>query len=563
MIPVVFLSLHEERPNHGYWDYNFMEQVLEGVIWSPVYELKFNEYYHIEDVPLKTDGIVLVFPARYHIDDMQVINQHLARFKWAVVIAMNDEEGLFEPEMITHPNVKIWQMTPRTDKMKEGIRYIGDGYPPDSYMIADYEKQYYEKPNDWFFSGQITTPRREAMDKVLNRGDFMKKYKHVYNKTDGFTKGLDHQEYYKQIASSKVAICPTGAVTPDTLRLYEALEAGCFPITDDISPVYTSIGFFDKMYPGHPLAVVRSYSDLPGYIEDALGAWPANANKTYSWWQNYKRDVVYDLQRDVQQLANIRWGEPYYAMKDAITVVIPTSPIKSHPSTEIIEETIATIRHHLPKSEIFITFDGVREEQEDRRADYEEFTRRMLWKCNFEYKNVLPILFTEHTHQVGMMRAVMDKIETPLLLYVEADTPLTPDREIDWKSCVKTILDGVGDVVRFHFESVIPEPHQHLMHGTVNYSGMTYMRTSQWSQRPHLASVAYYKRIMQHHFSENAKSFIEDKMHGVVANAYNEDSMLGWQQHRVLIYYPKDNIKRSYTTDGRAGEAKYDDKQVF
>ena len=65
---------------------------------------------------------------------------------------------------------------------------------------------------------------------------------------------------------------------------------------------------------------------------------------------------------------------------DNLTAIIPTSPIKSHPDTSIIEETIKSIRHHLPDSEIIVTFDGVREEQEDLLEEYTEFKKQMLWK---------------------------------------------------------------------------------------------------------------------------------------------------------------------------------------
>jgi hypothetical protein len=87
------------------------------------------------------------------------------------------------------------------------------------------------------------------------------------------------------------------------------------------------------------------------------------------------------------------------------------------------------------------------------------------------------------------------------------------------------------------------------------------LRTSQWSQRPHLATAAFYRRILRDHFSWSARSFIEDKMHGVVDVAVREDGDLGWDQWRLGIYAPQDdglnNFKRSYHTDGRAGEDNY------
>lgn len=243
-----------------------------------------------------------------------------------------------------------------------------------------------------------------------------------------------------------------------------------------------------------------------------------------------------------------------------ITVVVPVSPIKSHPDTAILDETLDSIRTCLPSAEIFLTFDGLRDEHLPKRKDYDEFIRRALWRAIKHYENTLPFLFAQHEHQTGMMRSILNEIETPLVMYVEQDTPLVTDEPIDWETITHFITSGHSNVVRLHHEAQIPSDHEHLMHGME--SG--FIRTSQWSQRPHIASLAYYRRIMDNHFSPSAKCFIEDKMHGVLDQAYNVDGLPGWSQHRVHIYDPGNgNMKRSYHTDGRAGENKYDKTQVF
>lgn len=240
-----------------------------------------------------------------------------------------------------------------------------------------------------------------------------------------------------------------------------------------------------------------------------------------------------------------------------ISVVIPVSPIVSHPQTFILDETIASVRSHLPDSEIILCFDGVRAENEDRRTVYEEHIRRVLWKAK-AWGALCPFVFDEHRHQVGMLRAVMDEIRTPLMLFVEQDAPLVG--EIDWQACIDIISSGDADVVRFSHEAVIPTDHEHLMLGVMG----NFLRTCQFSARPHLASTAYYRRLLADHFSPEANCFVEDVAHGVCQNAYIRDGIAGWYGHRLWIYHPPGgNIKRSYTTDGRAGEPKYDESQVF
>ena len=244
----------------------------------------------------------------------------------------------------------------------------------------------------------------------------------------------------------------------------------------------------------------------------------------------------------------------------SLTVVTPVSPINSHPDTAILEETITSVRTLFPTAEIFLTFDGVREEQKSRQPDYDEFIRRALWLSDHTWGNVVPFLFDEHEHQSGMMRHVIDKIDTTLLMYVEQDTPLVVDEPTDFEAITDFILGGYSNVVRLYHEGVMPEEHHHLMHGRHN----EFIETSQWSQRPHIASTAYYRRILNSHFTEDAKCFLEDRMYGILEEAERIDGYQGWVQHRVHIYDPgHGNMKRSYHTDGRAGEAKFDDTQVY
>jgi hypothetical protein len=84
------------------------------------------------------------------------------------------------------------------------------------------------------------------------------------------------------------------------------------------------------------------------------------------------------------------------------------------------------------------------------------------------------------------------------------------------------------------------------------------MRTAQWSQRPHLSTVKYYKDVVLP-FSDD-KSFIEDRFHGKVQDdilPYDEFNQAGWDTHKLWIYHPEGNIKRSYHLDGRQGTQKF------
>ena len=228
-----------------------------------------------------------------------------------------------------------------------------------------------------------------------------------------------------------------------------------------------------------------------------------------------------------------------------ITPIVVTSVLPSHPSTEIVDQTIASIRERIPKNEIILQVDGLRPEQEDRRADYEQYITNILWKCLHEYKNVIPVLFDEFSHQSTMMRETINNINTSMLLYVEGDAPLTGD--IDFKKIEQFIANGHANTVRLHHEAVIPEPHKELMIGRPEDG---FLKTIQWSQRPHVSTKSYYKNIVLPAIPE--QTFIEDIFHGVVQGDYHEDGMQGWYKHRLWIYHPTGDIKRSLHLDGRA-----------
>lgn len=252
-------------------------------------------------------------------------------------------------------------------------------------------------------------------------------------------------------------------------------------------------------------------------------------------------------------------GRPESVGRTVITAVIPVSPVKQHPETSILEEVVASVRHHLPTAEIILTFDGVRPEQENRRQDYELAIQRILWLAK-SWGPVYPWVFDQHLHQTGMLRRVLDDVRTPLLLYCEADTPLVTDEPIDWDTIIAFMEHGHSNLVRFSHEALVLDAHKHLMLNT----DLCFTETAQWSQRPHVATTAYYRRLLDSYFTLDSKAFLEDRLHGVIQEAYKLDGRNGWLQHRLHLYTPPgDNIKRSYHLDGRQGEPKWDDSQVF
>lgn len=233
----------------------------------------------------------------------------------------------------------------------------------------------------------------------------------------------------------------------------------------------------------------------------------------------------------------------------SVTAIIPTSVIPSHPHTDIIDETIESIKERID-CEIFILFDGVRGEQSDRQEAYDEYIRRMLIKTKDDPK-IIPMVFKDFTHQALMTRKALEFIYTDAVLFVEHDTPLVG--EIDFHDCMDALSDY--NVIRFSHEAVIPNEHLEMMLG--NYSGA--LKTVQWSQRPHLARTEFYRWILHQYFDGTKRSMIEDKMFGIIYNEFIEKGYRAWEKYKMVIYAPENakDLRRSANLDGRKNDPKW------
>lgn len=227
-----------------------------------------------------------------------------------------------------------------------------------------------------------------------------------------------------------------------------------------------------------------------------------------------------------------------------ITVIIPVSPIPSHPATDVLDVTLDSIRTRLPDSEIIVMFDGIPAWLEEKRADYEKFKQSMLWKINF-MDNCVPLLFDTPHHQSLMTKRALELVRTPLVLWSEQDTPLHGDIPFDQLEPV--VKDGYANLIRFHFEATIPEDHKHLMLDPepIEILGQPFIRTKQWSGRPHLASTKYYKEIAEKYFDDQPR-FIEHCVYGIIAEGTDN-----YDEHRLHIYAPDGTLVRSKHLDGR------------
>ena len=551
-VPVRWVSYHEpDIIPRGYWDQGLLERVMDRRAWRPPSAL---EYVH--DVAAGR-GAVVVVPAQHHAHrrDVERLEQETAGLDWVLLVLTGDECSLWPWSTFTHPRFGLWVMTPRphTHEGAEAF-FFGEGYHPDvPDVLWGLHPMAPPKPREWAFAGQVTHTRREELAGALDR---LGPSGGTLIATPGFTRGFERREYLGLLASAKVAPCPSGPCTPDSFRLYEALEAGCWPLADATTPEGWP-GFWEQVYGTVPFPVVEDWSTVGDLIAAGVDGWPANANRAGAWWMARKREMALRLDDDVRRLAQLPRPHSPRTPPDAITVLVSTSPIASHPDPSVLFATLDSIAAAgLEGCEVMLMCDGVRPEQEHRRADYEHYLREVVWACHHRWRNVLPVIYDTHLHQAEMTRRALVDVRTPLVLFVEHDTPLVG--EIPWTTMARAITAGPAQVIRLHHEADVLEPHRYLMldDESRDVGGVPLRRTAEWSQRPHLASANWYRSMLAKHFKTTARTMIEDRLYSIVSTPWVERHKWG-KECRLYLYAPEGSMKRSTHLDGRAGEDKY------
>jgi hypothetical protein len=529
VVNVVWVSYHRATVRaRGYADQGLVEWLLADVTPDAVHTTSLGQ------IP-NGQGAIVVVPARHHAADVDRLNADLARLPWTLVMLTGDEGAEFPWRDLRHPHLRLWIQTPDPTVHAGAGRFIGDG--PSAWLPSLEAAPVPDKTTSWFFAGQVTHDSRKRCASVLKR---RRRWQHDGDlvATEGFMQGLPPASYLAKMLQAKVAPAPSGPVTPDTFRLYEALEAGCVPIAEGLD--YWRFLFGDVPFP-----VLTSWAYLGDAIDDALATWPTSANRCSAWWQGVLRGLRYGLIDDLHGLGVQVPSQP-------ITVLVSTSPIRCHPSTEIIKATVDSVQAQLPNADVLVLIDGVHGEQEHLRSDYAEYVRRLLWLCRHHWTRTTPVLFDNHRHQAAMTREALDMVRTPLVLFVEHDAPI--HGEIPWDRLAAVIRAGRANLVRLHHESSILPDHQHLMLDSQPQGDPPLIRTVQWSQRPHLASTDFYRWLIHSHFAPEARTMIEDVVYGALEHARNDPAV--WERYRTWIYAPAGDMKRSWHLDGRGDDPK-------
>ena len=123
---------------------------------------------------------------------------------------------------------------------------------------------------------------------------------------DGFGgqgNGIEYQQYLDICCQSRFVICPSGSMTADTFRVYEAMECGAIPIADRRSPRdEPGFNYWIECYPHNTVFAISEWTEE---IYEFMQCYPLHpleeidipvvaAKMDYKnnfWWEKYKQGV--------------------------------------------------------------------------------------------------------------------------------------------------------------------------------------------------------------------------------------------------------------------------------
>ncbi len=161
---------------------------------------------------------------------------------------------------------------------------------------VDFYKQF--EPIRWLPQQNIPTRQlREIARRLIVKSRKRREFDNFYPDslirfTDGFGQGFSPDEYARILADTKIALCPPGFVSSETIRHWEALRLGCIVISGPLPP--------NRFYRGSPIIQLRNWSDLRPVIDNLLAnprEMLAIHQATTAWWRDVcsETGIAYEI----------------------------------------------------------------------------------------------------------------------------------------------------------------------------------------------------------------------------------------------------------------------------
>lgn len=218
-------------------------------------------------------------------------------------------------------------------------------------------------------------------------------------------------------------------------------------------------------------------------------------------------------------------------LADAVTIILTTSPAPIHPSTEILDNVLASLAHHSPalkRCRLIVTCDGCNDVQPGQKVKYRSGIVDAASRTNYgEYVEALrasaanggrggfaiELLALPQRHGFGgAVRAALPRVTTPLVLVVQHDRTLL--RAVDVGELASHLMQSDGAV---GYALLPVSKHVEYAHQMRTWLGERKVRGADaditrharalptagrrllpclaWHDSTHLASVDYYRQM--------------------------------------------------------------------
>lgn len=253
------------------------------------------------------DGAVVVLNCAdgFQHSCMTELNTQLQLMKWVLLIVIGDEGSGVPIDRIQHPNMSVYVYDAKPGK-HGAFHHLPAGSISDCIPFRNsFSQEQNARSLDWFFSGSI---RDIIWDECINDLPKENSQRYQYH--------ISVKDYVRHLAMSKFVICRPSWTSPETSRVYDALEMGCIPIVG-IYPGenppghywwrdfgYDWVHFWEcTLGENPPFPVISSPRDLGWALHNELREWTLDKNiRIQQWWFDYKIRLSERLQSEVQRL---------------------------------------------------------------------------------------------------------------------------------------------------------------------------------------------------------------------------------------------------------------------
>ena len=169
-----------------------------------------------------------------------------------------------------------------TQSMRKNVVHLPLGYKS-GFARKQQVRRVAERGLLWSFCGDPNkSTRHQMLDALSTLGP-----KHVHLTSGWDAKDALSVNDYRSIMDDTIfAPCPFGFCTPDSFRIYEALEAGCIPIVERTA----EFDYFERAFGVHPMIVVEQWGEASVMIESLINGHGVQeaAHSCHAWWSKLK-----------------------------------------------------------------------------------------------------------------------------------------------------------------------------------------------------------------------------------------------------------------------------------